>query len=127
MNIKHDWFERQIEAIARTLAALLFGRDKVQKVFEEFEEKDGPDTTQKLDEMLLGVLINRYVRECKFLEAEKTLFSFLEKEKTLNMFMTAMSFYNRLLDLDDEKLKSGGFSKEKISQSMEKLKQIYKV
>lgn len=46
MNIKQDWFERQIEAIARTLAALLFGKDRVIKVFEEFEGKDGYDTTQ---------------------------------------------------------------------------------
>ena len=43
------------------------------------------------------------------------------------MLMTALTFYNQLSDLDDEKMKSSGFSKEKITQRIEKLKQVYGV
>ena len=127
MGIKQDWFERQIEAIGQGLAALLFGKDKVEKVFEEFREVRRTNDSYKTDEILLDVLINQHVKKGEFLEAEETLFSFMEREHTLNMFITAMNFYNQLLCLGEDKLKESGFSKEKIAQSIEKLKQIYNV
>lgn len=127
MSIKQDWLERQIEAIGQGFAALLFGKNRVKKVFERFEEEHQEVKNQKMDEMLLDVLINQHLNEGEFLKAEETLFSFIEKEQTPHMLMTALSFYNQLSDLDDNKLKSSGFSKEKITQRIEKLKQIYNV
>lgn len=124
MSIKQDWLERQIEAIGQGFAALLFGKNRVKKVFERFEEEHQEVKNQKMDEMLLDVLINQHLNEGEFLKAEETLFSFIE---TPHMLMTALSFYNQLYGLDDDKLKLSGFSKEKIAQKIEKLKQIYSV
>lgn len=127
MSIKQDWLERQIEAIGQGFATLLFGKNRVKKVFERFEEEHQEVKNQKMNEMLLDVLINQYLNEGEFSKAEKTLFSFIEKEQTPHMLMTALAFYNQLYGLDDDKLKSSGFSKEKIAQKIEKLKQIYNV
>ena len=127
MSIKQDWLERQIEAIGQGFATLLFGKNRVKKVFERFEEEHQEVKNQKMNEMLLDVLINQYLNEGEFSKAEKTLFSFIEKEQTPHMLMTALAFYNQLYGLDDDKLKSSGFSKEKIAQKIEKLNQIYNV
>lgn len=127
MSIKQDWLERQIEAIGQGFATLLFGKNRVKKVFERFEEEHQEVKNQKMNEMLLDVLINQYLNEGEFSKVEKTLFSFIEKEQTPHMLMTALAFYNQLYGLDDDKLKLSGFSKEKIAQKIEKLKQIYNV
>ena len=125
MGIKNDWMESQIEAIGQGLAAILFGKEKLKKVFKKFEEKHQESESQKMDDMLLDVLMGQYLKSGKFLKAEETLFSFIEKNHTQHMLMKALSFYNQLLSLDEEKLNSSGFSKGKIQQSIEKLKQIY--
>ena len=127
MSIKQDWMERQLESIGQGLAVVLFGKDKVKKVFKRFEDQNQDTTDQKMEEMLLNVLINQSFKDGEFLKAEKTLFSFIEKNQTLYAFTTALSFYNRLLDLPDDKLELNGLSKEKINQSIEKLKEIYEV
>ena len=125
MGIKNDWMESQIEAIGQGLAAVLFGKEKLKKVFKKFEEKHQVSESQKMDDMLLDVLMGQYLKNDEFQKAEETLFSFMEKNRTQHMFMKALSFYNQLLSLDEEKLNSSGFSKEKIQQSIENLKQIY--
>ncbi len=125
MGIKKDWMERQIEDIGQGLAAVLFGKEKLKKVFERFEEKHQESESQKMNDMLLDVLMGQYLNGGEFQKAEETLFLLIENNQTPHMLMKALSFYNQLLNLDKEKLKLNGFSEEKIQQRIEKLKQIY--
>ena len=125
MGIKQDWMERQIEAMGDTMAAVLFGKKRLKKVFDEFAENNQEDKNQEIDQIVMDVLVNSYVKKGDFTKAEETLFSFAENQKTLHVFTSALLFYNKLLCMDDEKLNSYGFSKEKINQSIEKLRNLY--
>ena len=125
MGIKQDWMERQIEAMGDTMAAVLFGKKRLKKVFDEFAENNQEDKNQEIDQIVMDVLVNSYVKKGDFTKAEETLFSFAGNQKTLHVFMSALLFYNKLLCMDDEKLNSYGFSKEKINQSIEKLRNLY--
>lgn len=125
MGIKQDWMERQIEAMGDTMAAVLFGKKRLKKVFDEFAENNQEDKNQEIDQIVMDVLVNSYVKKGDFTKAEETLFSFAESQKTLHVFMSALLFYNKLLCMDDEKLNLYGFSKEKINQSIERLRGLY--
>lgn len=48
MGIKQDWMERQIEYMGGTLAAILFGKERLQRVFEDFKENEEASLNQKM-------------------------------------------------------------------------------
>lgn len=126
MGIKQDWLERQIEEIGDTLAAILFGKDRLKKTYEKFKENKQENQNEEMNDMVMDVLVDSYVKKGELAKAEETLFSFAEIQRSSHALTSAILFYNKLLALDEEKLNSSGFSKEKINQSIEKLKQIYK-
>ena len=125
MGIKQDWMERQIEEMGDTMAAVLFGKKRLKKVFDKFAENNQEDKNQEIDQIVMDVLVNSYVKKGDFTKAEETLFSFAKNQKTLYVFQSALLFYNKLLEMDDKKLNSYGFSKEKINQSIERLMGLY--
>lgn len=125
LSIKQDWMERQIEDMGRTLAAILFGKERLQRVFEDFKENEETNSNQKMEEMILDVYINSYLKSGELIKAEKLIFSFIENKKTLKGLTVALSFYNKLLESNDQYLQTNGFSKDKIETGMEKLKVLY--
>ncbi len=125
MSIKQDWMEHQIEAMGRTLSAILFGKERLQRVFENFKENEEANSNQKIEEMLLDVYINSYLKSGELIKAEKLIFSFIENKKTPKGLTMALSFYNKLLESDDQYLQTNGFSKDKIEKGIEKLKALY--
>lgn len=125
MSIKQDWMERQIEDIGRTLAAILFGAERLQRVFEDFKENEESNSNQKMEETLLDIYVNSYLKSGKLIEAEKLIFSFIENKKTLRGLTVALSFYNKLLESSDQYLQANGFSKDKVEEGIEKLKALY--
>ena len=126
MGIKNDWLEKQIEEIGNTTAAVLFGKDKFKKTYEKLKENNQKNKNEEMNDMVMNVLVDSYVKNGELAKAEETLFSFAENQKTAHILTSAIFFYNKLLALNEEKLNESGFSKERINQGIEKLKQLYK-
>lgn len=120
--IKQDFLERQIEAIAKTFAAVLFGKDRVKKAMENYEQEQ--DSTG-LEEEMYKRLIKKYIAEKKYKEAEEIIFELVKANNSAVNLEVAISFYNELHDLDEESLVKAGFSEEKIKEGISRLIKFY--
>lgn len=119
---KQDWLERQIEAIAKTFAAILFGKERLTKAMEDYEQQK---SETGLEEEMLKRVIKKYVEEKKFQEAEEMIYQLIESNNTGVNLEVALSFYNELNDLDDQSLENAGFSRDKIEKGVLKLREFY--
>lgn len=119
---KQDWVERQIEAIAKTFAAVLFGKERVTKAMEDYEQQK---SETGLEEEMLKRVIKKYIEEKKFQEAEDMIYQLVELNNSGVNLEIALSFYNELNDLDDKSLKNAGFSRDKIETGILKLREFY--
>ena len=119
---KQDYLERQIEEIGRTLAAMLFGKDRLSTITEELEDTKSPTD---VDLSLFNIQVNVFIDSDKILEMEELLFEAVNNNKSWSNLILALTFYNKISELSEEKLAKNGFSAEKIKESVQKLRKIF--
>ncbi len=124
MGIKKDWMERQIEVIANTFAAILFGKDKVKTILDVDEEED---SATELEDDILERMTKKLVADKNFNKAERLIFDGLDKQKTVRRFELALNFFNEAHEFSDEVLEKYDYSHDKIEKGIEKLKVLYNV
>lgn len=120
---KQDWIERQIDAIAKSFAAILFGKERLRSVMLDYEEQE--ETSTDLEEEMIKRVIKKHIDEKNYVEAEKMIFKLIELNNSPQNLEIALSFYNELHDFNPDDLKSYGFSEETIREGIEKLKSFY--
>ena len=123
MGIKKDWMERQIEAIANTFAAILFGKDKVATILDVEDEED---SVAQLEDDILERMAKKLIADKAFNRAEKLIFDAMNKQKTARRFELALNFFNEAHEFSDEVLEKYDYSHDKIEKGIEKLKRAVK-
>ena len=108
MGIKQDWFERQIEALGRALAGAIFGKEKLDELFEKYE---AVATQETLDEDILERMLKKHIENGELCKAEDLLFDSLNEEATPQKIIVGLNFYNELNKFDEDYLKEHNFSK----------------
>lgn len=122
---KDDWFERQIESIAITLVGLIFGKKRLEEILYDRQENEGNDIVTKANEEYLARLLEKMVKEKKFQDADTLLKEEIEKKPTARKLEIASQFYDELNKLDEQALSEVGFTKEKIRESINFIKEVY--
>lgn len=120
---KQDWMERQIDAIAKSFAAVLFGKERLKSVMLDYEEQE--EVSTDLEEEMIKRVIKKHIDEKNYTAAEEMIFELLKLNNSPQNLEIALSFYNELHDLNHDDLKSYGFSEESIRDGIERLKQFY--
>ncbi len=120
---KDDWFEKQVDIIAKTIIGLIFGKEKLMEIIQDREETN--DIQTKANEQYLSCVIEKLLRENKINEAEDLLFEEIKKDPTPGKLEIAAKFYDTLNKYDDQKLSECNFSHDEIIESVNELKKIY--
>ena len=110
--LTEDWMMRQVEALARSIAYLVFHKDTTLYVPTGSEEDAGAD---QLHRLLLEKLEAGDIGE-----AEDLLFQASE-EGGLECLEVGVDFYARLNDLTDDQLKQAGFGRDEIQEGLQDL------
>ena len=119
--IRKDYIMNQIEMLASTSAKLILGNKAGQ---EEIIIFNSQETGLNYDlEKELSLLLE----ERNLDKAENRLFEEIEKDTNLINLNTAVSFYNKLVKMDKETLKQGGFDQEEISEGFKGVCDIYEI
>lgn len=119
MGIKQDWFERQVEALGKAIAGAIFGKEKLDELFEKYEEVA---TQETLNEDILERMLKNHIENGKLCDAENLLFNSLNEEATPQKIIVGLNFYNKLNEFDEKYLNEHNFSKEEIKEGIEELK-----
>ena len=119
MGIKQDWFERQVETLGKALAGVIFGKEKLDELFEKYE---AVLTEETLDEDILERLLKNHIENGKLCEAENLLFDSLNEKATPQKIIVGLNFYKKLNEYDEKYLKEHNFSKEEIKEGIKDLK-----
>lgn len=113
--------ERIRRSIGEELTEVIFGKDGSLSTFEDDEEEDGI----QLENHMLEILVHKHVREGKINDAENILFEELEEQPTKRNLKFALSFYEQLMQFDEETLEGYDYSKEEIDDGLAWIKQVY--
>lgn len=124
---KDDWFERQIESIAITLVGLIFGKKRLEEILFDCQENEGNDIVTKANEEYLACLLEKMIKEKKFQDADTLLKEEIEKKPTARKLEIASQFYDKLDKMDDQSFSEIGFTKEKIRESINFIKDVYSI
>ncbi len=110
--LTEDWMLRQVEALARSIAYLVFQKDTTEYV-PTGAEADGP--VDGLHRRLL-----ERVNAGDICGAEDLLYTEADLDDRRYLEL-AVDFYSRLNDLTDRQLEEGGFSREEIQDGLRDL------
>lgn len=106
---QEDFVMRQIEAFARTLAMLLFGKQTTVYELAAGQEGTGAD---RLHLRLLELLEQGQINQ-----AEDLLFEHMDSGEP-RYLQVAIDFYTRLNRWSDEALEQAGFPREEVEQGL---------
>ena len=121
MGFKQDWMERQIEALGKTLATLIFGKDKIKSLASEIEE----DSTQfAMEDEILERLLEEYLKRGEICKAEDLLLNSVEENPTPRKIIAGLKFYSDLEKLSQKFLEENNFSREEIVDGLKRLKTL---
>ncbi len=121
MGTKRDWIEDQIEIISKTLVGIIFGKEKLKKLTDKYEENFSENTVY---DDILKARLKKLIEKGNILEAEKLLFDSIDENSRVNEIIIALDFYNDLSNLDEKFLHEHDFSKEKITAGIENIKKL---
>jgi len=121
--MQNDYISRQIEAIGRTLAAVLVGKKAGYGMINEDLESDD-DLGINPDAILLHMLI-KHITEGKINEAENLLFEYIKEGTGENRLQIAEAFYAELDDLSDTFLQENNFSRQEIIEGRVESERLY--
>ena len=113
--VTEDWLMRQVEAMARSIATLVFHKQSTDYVPSGDERADG----------LHGELMRRL--EAGDLDGAEDLLFEAAEEGGLGCLEAGVDFYARLNELTDAQLEQAGFEREEIQEGLEDLSRQYGV
>lgn len=106
---EYDYIMRMINDLARFLAKFFFDKDMV--VYKLSDEESYTQTDYVHKQLLL------LIKEGKINEAENLLFEKMDP-KSKKYMKSALDFYERLNNLDDQFLEKNNFSREEIGEGL---------
>lgn len=113
--VENDYIMRIIHDMIRFLIKVVSGKDTdIEEVLKQQMETESSDFA-----LLIGL-----VKQGRIVEAQNRLSDLIQWDREKN-FSTALLFYEYLNSLDDETLLAGGFSREKIADSLRSVMNIY--
>lgn len=113
--VENDYIMRIIHDMIRFLIKVVSGKDTdIEEVLKQQMETESSDFA-----LLIGL-----VKQGRIIEAQNRLSDLIQWDREKN-FSTALLFYEYLNSLDDETLLAGGFSREKIADSLRSVMNIY--
>ncbi len=113
--VTEDWLMRQVEAMARSIAMLVFHKEGTDYVPSGDETADG----------LHGELMRR-LEAGDLCGAEDLLFETAE-EGGLGCLEAGVDFYARLNELSDAQLEQAGFGRDEIQEGLQDLSERFGV
>lgn len=113
-----DWFMRQVNTLARTVALLVFRK-------RETTYQVGVEGTLSETDILYGKL-NKLVEDGRYNEAENLLFENLDV-RNMRYLELAVDFYSRLNELSNDELESHGFSRSEVDEGLREVTKKYQV
>ena len=110
--LTEDWMMRQVEALARSIAYLVFQKESTDYI------PAGTEAGRAMDELHRRLL--ELVNAGDIGGAEDLLFETAE-EGELGCLEVGVDFYARLNDLSDEQLRAGDFGRDEIQEGLREL------
>ena len=110
MGFQDDWMMRQIEMMAKFVANVVFGKKESEVQYEIVGNIHETDSLTPTD--LLHLELMKMIKEGRYGEVEDMLFdNIVYSDKYIEL---ATDFYQRLNDLSNEQLETGGFSRDEV-------------
>ena len=110
MGFQDDWMMRQIEMMAKFVANVVFGKKESEVQYEIVGNIHETDSLTPTD--LLHLELMKMIKEGRYGEAEDMLFdNIVYSDKYIEL---ATDFYQRLNDLSNEQLETGGFFRDEV-------------
>ena len=118
MYYQHDWFMLQIQMMVQFIAKVTFQKDPFE-IDALFDTEWGHTETDPLEKEIAALFA-----QSRFQEAESLVLKRLSSKQPAAL-KTALSFYNALNQLPDERL--NGFPRERVRRGLEELTRLYQI
>ncbi|MDR1260207.1 MAG: DUF6483 family protein [Oscillospiraceae bacterium] len=92
--LKHDYLEAQIEALCKTIAAVIFGSEAIKKIFKKYE--DEKEASDPMHEKFLELKLLDLLKQNQTEEARAWIFSAVSKAPNIRRLIFALDGYNKL-------------------------------
>ena len=120
MYYQHDWFMLQIQMMVQFIAKVTFQKDPFE-IDALFDTEWGHTETDPLEKEIAALFA-----QSRFQEAESLVLKRLSSKQPAAL-KTALSFYNALNQLPDERLNANGFPRERVRRGLEELTRLYQI
>ena len=120
MYYQHDWFMLQIQMMVQFIAKVTFQKDPFE-IDALFDTEWGHTETDPLEKEIAALFA-----QSRFQEAESIVLKRLSSKQPAAL-KTALSFYNALNQLPDERLNAHGFPRERVRRGLEELTRLYQI
>ena len=120
MYYQHDWFMLQIQMMVQFIAKVTFQKDPFE-IDALFDTEWGHTETDPLEKEIAALFA-----QSRFQEAESLVLKRLSSKQPAAL-KTALSFYNALNQLPDERLTAHGFPRERVRRGLEELTRLYQI
>lgn len=120
MYYQHDWFMLQIQMMVQFIAKVTFQKDPFE-IDALFDTEWGHTETDPLEKEIAALFA-----QSRFQEAESLVLKRLSSKQPAAL-KTALSFYNALNQLPDERLNAYGFPRERVRRGLEELTRLYQI
>lgn len=120
MYYQHNWFMLQIQMMVQLIVKVTFQKDLFE-IDALFNAEWGHMETDPLEKEIAALLA-----QSRFQEAENLVLKRLSSKQPAAL-KTALSFYNALNQLPNERLNAHGFPRERIRRGLEELTRLYQI
>ena len=120
MYYQHNWFMLQIQMMVQLIVKVTFQKDLFE-IDALFDAEWGHMETDPLEKEIAALLA-----QSRFQEAENLVLKRLSSKQPAAL-KTALSFYNALNQLPNERLNAHGFPRERIRRGLEELTRLYQI
>ena len=120
MYYQHDWFMLQIQMMVQFIAKVTFQKDPFE-IDALFDTEWGHTETDPLEKEIAALFA-----QSRFQEAESLVLKRLSSKQPAAL-KTALSFYNALNQLPDERLNAHDFPRERVRRGLEELTRLYQI
>lgn len=116
---EEDFIIREIKMAVKMAMQLVFGREVESPATEALAFLTSADEAGEEPDIIFQLM-----REKRYREAEKNLFSRAEPEKTA-LLKTGLIFYDTMSRLDTAELETSGYTSDKLADGLHRLLTIY--
>ena len=120
MYYQPNWFMLQIQMMVQLIVKVTFQKDLFE-IDALFDAEWGHTETDPLEKEIAALLA-----QSRFQEAENLVLKRLSSKQPAAL-KTALSFYNALNQLPNERLNAHGFPRERIRRGLEELTRLYQI